>query len=119
MYPIGMVPHPLEWYTIGMEPVHLTLYSDASLEGWGGTDEVTHVGGGGRRLKCLTASISQIKVGNRVIRNKKEIVENLNNYLVNVGPNTEKNIRVILIIKPKKDLKNRTQTELSDCSHIK
>ena len=30
---------------IRREPVHLTLYSDASLEGWGGTDEVTHVGG--------------------------------------------------------------------------
>ena len=30
---------------IHREPVHLTLYSDASLEGWGGMDEVTHVGG--------------------------------------------------------------------------
>ena len=26
------------------ELVHLNLYSNASLEGWGGTDEVTHVG---------------------------------------------------------------------------
>ena len=39
------------------EPVHLTLFSDASLEGWGGTDEVTHVGGCGRRLKYLTTSM--------------------------------------------------------------
>ena len=30
---------------IQRDHVHLTLYSDASLEGWGGTDEVTHVGG--------------------------------------------------------------------------
>ena len=30
---------------IHRDHVHLTLYSDASLEGWGGTDEVTHVGG--------------------------------------------------------------------------
>ena len=31
--------------SIRREPVHLTLYSNASLEGWRGTDEVTHVGG--------------------------------------------------------------------------
>ena len=35
----------LSFSPIHRDPVHLTLYSDASLEGWGGTDEVTHVDG--------------------------------------------------------------------------
>ena len=39
---------------IRREPVHLTLYSDASLEGWEGTDEITC---SGRRVKCLTTSM--------------------------------------------------------------
>ena len=55
------------------------------------------------------SSISQIKVNNKVIRNHKEIVETLNNFFVNVGPNTEKNIPVNPKIKPEKFLKNRNQ----------
>ena len=36
--------------SLGLSPLcivtlYTSLYSDASLEGWGGTDEVTHVGG--------------------------------------------------------------------------
>ena len=30
---------------IRQDAVHYTLYSDASLEGWGGTDITTHIGG--------------------------------------------------------------------------
>ena len=38
------------------------------------------------------STISQIKVNNKVIKNQKEIVETLNNFFVNVGPNTDRNI---------------------------
>ena len=41
------------------------------------------------------STIAQIKVNNKVINNHKEIVETLNNFFVNVGPNTEKNIPMV------------------------
>ena len=50
------------------------------------------------------STISQIKVNNKIIKNQKEIVETLNNFFVNVGPNTERNIPVNLKIKPEKYL---------------
>ena len=55
------------------------------------------------------STISQIKVNNKVIKNQKEIVEALNNFFVNVGPNTDRNIPVNPKIKPEKYLKNRNQ----------
>ena len=55
------------------------------------------------------STISQIKVNNKVIKNEKEIVETLNNFFVNVGPNTDRNIPVNPKIKPEKYLKNRNQ----------
>ena len=55
------------------------------------------------------STISQIKVNNKVIKNQKEIVETLNNFFVNVGPNTDRNIPVNPKIKPEKYLKNRNQ----------
>ena len=44
--------------------------------------------------KSTKSTISQIKVNNEVIKNHIEIVETLNNFFVNVGPNTEKSIPV-------------------------
>ena len=38
-------------------PVTLTLYADASLEGWGGTDTTSEIGGDGRTMKCQHISI--------------------------------------------------------------
>ena len=55
------------------------------------------------------STISQIKVNSKVIKNQKEIVETLNNFFVNVGPNTDRNIPVNPKIKPEKYLKNRNQ----------
>ena len=60
-------------------------------------------------IKSTKSTISQIKVNNKVIQNHKEIVETLNNFFVNVGPNTERNIPVNPKTKPEHYLKNRNQ----------
>ena len=54
-------------------------------------------------------SISQIKVKDKTIDNPKKVVEAFNNFFVNVGPNTEKNIPINPKIKPEHCLKNRNQ----------
>ena len=56
-------------------------------------------------------SVSQIKVNEKVIDNPKKVVEAFNNFFVNVGPNTEKNIPINPIIKPEQYLKNRNQLD--------
>ena len=53
--------------------------------------------------------MNQIKVKDKIIDNPKMIVETLNDFFVNVGPNTEKNIPSNPKIKPNKYLKNRNQ----------
>ena len=53
--------------------------------------------------------ITQIKVNNKVIKKDKEIVETLNKFFVNVGPNSEKSIPVNSKIKPENFLKDRNQ----------
>ena len=63
------------------------------------------------------STISQIKINNKVITNHKEIVETLNNFFVNVGPNTERNIPVNPKTKPENFLKNRNQLNFL-ISHI-
>ena len=52
-------------------------------------------------------SVSQIKVNEKVIDNPKKVIEAFNNFFVNVGPNTEKNIPINPITKPEQYLKNR------------
>ena len=59
--------------------------------------------------KVKLPSISQIKVKDKIIDNPKKVVEAFNNFLVNVGPNTEKNIPINPKIKPEFYLKNRNQ----------
>ena len=56
-------------------------------------------------------SVSQIKVNEKVIDNPKKVVEAFNNFVVNVGPNTEKNIPINPITKPEQYLKNRNRLE--------
>ena len=51
-------------------------------------------------------NISQIKVNDRIIDNPKEIVETVNDFFVNIGPNTENDIPHNPFIKPEKYLKN-------------
>ena len=60
-------------------------------------------------IKSTKSTISQIKVNNKVIKNHKKIAESLNNFFINVGPNTERNIPVNPKIKPDQYLKNRNQ----------
>ena len=52
-------------------------------------------------------NISQLNINDKIIDNPKDIVETLNNFFVNVGPNTEKCIPHNPIIKPEKYLKNK------------
>ena len=59
--------------------------------------------------KVKLPSISQIKVKDKIIDNPKKVVEAFNNFFVNVGPNTEKNIPINPKIKPEFCLKNRNQ----------
>ena len=54
-------------------------------------------------------SISQIKVKDKTIDNPTKVVKAFNNFFVNVGPNTEKNIPINPKIKPEHYLKNRNQ----------
>ena len=69
---------------------------------WEGTRSIINI-------KSTKSTISQIKVNNKVIKNHKEIEESLNNFFINVGPNTERNIPVNPKIKPDQYLKNRNQ----------
>ena len=55
------------------------------------------------------SNINQLNVNNVVIDNPKEIVEAFNDFFVNVGPNTEKDVPINPIIKPDKFLKNTNQ----------
>ena len=59
------------------------------------------------KFKCTT----QLNVYDKIIDNPKEIVESFNDFFVNVGPNTEKNIPRNPIGKPEKYLLNKNQIE--------
>ena len=52
-------------------------------------------------------SITQLKVNEKIIDNPKEIVEKVNDFFVNIGPNTENDIPHNPFVKPEKFLKNR------------
>ena len=52
-------------------------------------------------------SISQLKINEKLIDNTKEIVENVNDFFVNIGPNTENDIPLNPFVKPEIFLKNR------------
>ena len=56
-----------------------------------------------------SSSISQLKVNNKIIDNAKEIAESLNDYFVNVGPNTDKNIPHNPVINTEKYMQTRIQ----------
>ena len=52
---------------------------------------------------------SQLNVGGKIIDDNKEIATNFNNFVVNVGPNTEETIPKVPNISPSKFLRNRNQ----------
>ena len=53
------------------------------------------------------SNITQLKVNERIINNPKEIAESINDFFVNIGPNTENNIPHNPFIQPENFLKNR------------
>ena len=55
------------------------------------------------------SKITQLNVNKKIINNPKEIVEEVNNYFVNVGSNTEKSIPNNPKTKPNMYLKNRNR----------
>ena len=59
--------------------------------------------------KSKSTCINQLNVNEKIIDNPKNIVEALNNFFVNVGPNTEKSIPHNPVVNPEKYLKNRIQ----------
>ena len=61
--------------------------------------------------KLKSSCINQLKVNEKVIDNPKNIVDSLNDFFVNVGPNTEKSIPHNPVVNPEKYLINRNQHE--------
>ena len=55
------------------------------------------------------SNITQLKINKTIINNLKKIVEEVNNYFVNVGPNTERSIPRNPVTKPNLYLKNMIQ----------
>ena len=55
------------------------------------------------------SNITQLKINKTIINNPKKIMEEVNNYFVNVGPNTERSIPRNHVTKPNLYLKNRIQ----------
>ena len=53
--------------------------------------------------------ISQLNINGKIIDDPKDIVNNVNTFFVNVGPETDKNVPKVNHISPEKYLKNRNQ----------
>ena len=62
--------------------------------------------------KSVRFSISQLNSNGQIIDEPAKIAEKLNNFFVNVGPDTEKTVPRVPNASPEKYLKNRTQFEL-------
>ena len=57
----------------------------------------------------MNPQIAQLKINGRTIDMPKQVVNEVNNFFVNVGPNTEKEVPKVPNIAPEKFLKNRNQ----------
>ena len=78
-------------------------YSNNIKKTWQGIREIINI-------KNPTApKIAQLNVNGRIFDNPKDIAENVNDYFVNIGPNTEKEIPKVHNISPTKFLKERNQ----------
>ena len=64
---------------------HYANYFETNIKNikkvWEGIREIVNV-------KKISAKTSQIKVGNKIIDNDKDLAENFNKFFVNVGPTT-------------------------------
>ena len=57
----------------------------------------------------MNTKITQLKINGRVIDEPKLLVNEINNFFVNVGPNTEKDVPKVQNISPERFLKNKNQ----------
>ena len=62
--------------------------------------------------KSVRFSISQLNVNGKVVNEPAMIAEKLNDFFVNVGPDTEKTVPRVPNATPEKYLRNRNQFEL-------
>ena len=86
-------------------------YSNNIKKTWQGIREIINI-------KNPTApKIAQLNVNGRILDNPKDISEKVNDYFVNIGPNTEKEIPKVQNISPIKFLKERNQFNFS-IAHI-
>ena len=82
---------------------YFSEYSNNIKKTWQGIREIINI-------KNPTApKIAQLNVNGRIFDNPKVIAEKVNDYFVNIGPNTEKEIPKIHNISPTKFLKERNQ----------
>ena len=57
----------------------------------------------------MNPKIAQLKINGKVIDEPKMMVNEINNFFVNVGPNTEKDVPNVPNMFPEKFLKNKNQ----------
>ena len=57
----------------------------------------------------MSSKSSQLKIGEKIVDNDKQIASHFNDFFVNVGPNTENTIPKVQNILPSKFLRNRNQ----------
>ena len=73
---------------------------------WEGIKKIVNV------KKTVNFTISQLNINGKIVDDPEEINNNFNNFFVNVGPDTEKNVPKVPNISPERFLKNRNQLEL-------
>ena len=73
---------------------------------WEGIKKIVNV------KKTVNSTISQLNINGKIVDDPEEINNNFNNFFVNVGPDTEKNVPKVPNISPERFLKNRNQLEL-------
>ena len=61
---------------------------------------------------AINPQIAQLKINGRIIDVPKQVANEVNNFFVNVGPNTEKEVRKVPNILPENFLKNKNQFNL-------
>ena len=88
------------------EEAYFTEHQSDIKKTWEGLRKLVNV------KKSVRFSISQLNVNGKIINETAEIAEKLNNFFVNVGPETEKTVPRVPNASPQKYLRNRNQFEL-------
>ena len=70
---------------------------------WSGIREIVNI------KTTISPKVARLKVNGKIIANPKEISSDLNDFFVNIGPNTESNIPRAGNINPVKFMKERQQ----------